>query len=78
MNNHGVVVLLIFELLGLLVLDVVAGVNDELGKLAVIFMVGILLGWLMIHSAKLSGWIAKGASGGSGGGTNNSGGIVFV
>lgn len=68
-------IMLTVELIGILILAVVAGVNDDLGQLAVIFMVGIALGWTMINSQELGAIFSKaGFSGSSGSGS----GTLFV
>lgn len=44
---------------GVLVITVLAGLNDRLGKLLVIFVLGILLLWAMSNTPLLSKWTSK-------------------
>jgi hypothetical protein len=45
------------ELIGIGLLTLLAGVNRQLGTIVVIIMVGFLLGWLLINTTKLQGWL---------------------
>jgi hypothetical protein len=54
-----IVVTLTVELLGVGLLTLLAGANPQLGKIAVIVMVGFLLGWLFINTPQLQGWLKK-------------------
>jgi hypothetical protein len=57
--GSDIVVTLTVELLGVGLLTLLAGVNKQLGTIVVIVMVGFLLGWLLINSQQLQGWIGK-------------------
>jgi hypothetical protein len=57
--GNDIVVTTAFELIGISALTLLAGVNRQLGSIVVIIMVGFLLGWLLIHTAKLQGWLKK-------------------
>lgn len=57
--GSDIVVTMTVELLGVGLLTLLAGVNPQLGKIVVIVMVGFLLGWLLINSQQLQGWIGK-------------------
>jgi hypothetical protein len=58
-TGNDIVVTLTVELLGVGLLTILAGANKQLGGVIVIVMVGFLLGWLLINSQQLQGWIAK-------------------
>lgn len=47
-------------LLGVGSLALVAGINDEIGKVVVVFMVGIAIWWAMAHVTNVQGWFKKG------------------
>lgn len=57
--GNDIIVTLTVELLGVGLLTILAGANKQLGGVIVIIMVGFLLGWLLINSQQLQGWIAK-------------------
>jgi hypothetical protein len=57
--GSDIVVTLTVELLGVGLLTLLAGVNPKLGGIIVIIMVGFLLGWLLINSVQLQGWLKK-------------------
>lgn len=44
-----------FELIGVGIMSLLAGISDEMGTVVVIVMAGFLLGWLLLNSAKLGG-----------------------
>lgn len=46
-----------FELIGVGLMALLAGVNDQVGSIVVLVMVGFLLGWLLVHSGTLAGWM---------------------
>lgn len=62
-SPHTIVVETAFQFIGVLVLSVVAGMNEDMGKLAVLFMLGIVLGWFLINYSTFAGWIKKGSGG---------------
>lgn len=57
--GNDIVVTATVELLGVGLLALLAGVNRPLGNIVVIIMVGFLLGWLLIHTSQLQGWLKK-------------------
>lgn len=57
--GNDIIVTLTVELLGVGLLTILAGANKQLGGVIVIVMVGFLLGWLLINSQQLQGWIGK-------------------
>jgi hypothetical protein len=57
--GNDIVVTLTVELLGVGLLTLLAGVNKQLGSVVVIVMVGFLLGWLLINTPALQGWLKK-------------------
>lgn len=57
--GNDVVVTATVELLGVGLLTLLAGANRQLGGIIVIVMVGFLLGWLLIHTTELQGWLKK-------------------
>jgi hypothetical protein len=54
-----VVVTTAFELIGIGLLALLAGVSDQMGRIVVIVMVGFLIGWLLLHTATLSKWVGN-------------------
>lgn len=52
-TGNGIVVTTAVELIGIGLLALLASVNDQVGNIIVIFMVGILLIWLMTHTSQL-------------------------
>lgn len=59
---HSTLVTVTFELIGVLVVAMFAGFSDDFGKIAVIFMFGVLLWWVINHSGALENWIGKGST----------------
>jgi hypothetical protein len=57
--GSDIIVTLTVELLGVGLLTLLAGVNKQLGTVVVIVMVGFLLGWLLINTPQLQGWLKK-------------------
>jgi hypothetical protein len=57
--GNDIIVTLTVELLGVGLLTLLAGANKQLGSVIVVIMVGFLLGWLLINSQQLQGWMAK-------------------
>lgn len=58
-QGSDIVVTTAFELIGLGLLTLLAGTNDQMGTIAVIVMVGFLIGWLLLHTGTLASWIPK-------------------
>jgi hypothetical protein len=42
------------QLLGVGLFTILAGMNDELGLVLVIFMWGLIIGWMLLHTSELS------------------------
>jgi hypothetical protein len=57
--GNDIIVTLTVELLGVGLLTLLAGANRQLGTIVVIVMVGFLLGWLLINTPQLQGWLKK-------------------
>lgn len=57
--GNDVVVTATVELLGVALLTILAGVSKQVGNVVVIVMVGFLVGWLLINTTELQGWLAK-------------------
>jgi hypothetical protein len=55
--GSDVVITTAFELIGIGVMTLLAGISDDVGSIVVIVMVGFLLGWLLLNSSELSGWL---------------------
>jgi hypothetical protein len=34
-----------------------AGISDQFGSIVVLVMVGFLVGWMLLNSSELSGWV---------------------
>lgn len=47
------------QLLGVGIFAIIAGISDELGKVMVVIMAGILLGWLLLHTSQFAALVAK-------------------
>jgi hypothetical protein len=57
--GNEIIVTLTVELLGVGLLTLLAGVNKQMGNIVTIIMVGFLLGWLLINTPQLQGWLKK-------------------
>ena len=57
--GHSLVVQTTVSLIGLIAFTALAGMNDELGAVLVVFMWGILLGWFLLHVDTFKGWVGK-------------------
>jgi uncharacterized membrane protein len=58
-TGNDVVVTTAVELIGVSLLALLAGANNNLGSVIVIIMVGFLIGWLLINTSKLQSLVAK-------------------
>lgn len=56
-SGYDVVVSTAFELIGVGLLALLAGTNDQMGTIVVIVMVGFLIGWLIANSGTLERWV---------------------
>lgn len=57
--GYDVVVTTAFELIGVGLMTLLAGANDQMGTIVVIVMVGFLIGWLLINTGTLSKWVSN-------------------
>lgn len=58
-SGADIVVTTAFELIGVGLLALIAGISNQVGKIVVILMVGFLIGWLLINSSTLSKWVGN-------------------
>lgn len=58
-SGYDVVVTTAFELIGVGLLTLIAGISDQMGKIVVIVMVGFLIGWLLLNTSTLAGWVGN-------------------
>jgi hypothetical protein len=56
-SGSDIVTTTAFELIGVGLMALLAGVNDQMGSIVVIIMAGFLLGWLLVNSGTLTGWM---------------------
>lgn len=61
--GYDIVVTSAVELIGVGLLALLAGTNDQMGTVCVIIMVGFLLGWLLANTTLLGKWQANWAKG---------------
>lgn len=47
------------ELVGVALFGILAGINDDLGKVLVIVMWGFVLGWFLINAGQLKSMVSK-------------------
>lgn len=45
------------ELLAIGLFAVLAGMSNEMGKVMLIFMWGLVLGWMLLHTSQLAGMV---------------------
>lgn len=57
--GNDIIVTLTVELIGVGLLALLADTSPTMGKIVMIVLVGFLLGWLLIHTTELQGWIKK-------------------
>lgn len=57
--GYDVVVTTAVELIGVGLMALLAGVNDQMGTVVVIVMVGFLIGWLLLNTGTLSKWVGN-------------------
>lgn len=57
--GNDIIVTLTVELIGVGLLALLADTSPAMGKIVMIVLVGFLLGWLLIHTTELQGWIKK-------------------
>jgi uncharacterized membrane protein len=58
-TGNDVVVTTAVELIGVALLALLAGANNNLGSVIVIIMVGFLIGWMLMNTSKLQSVVAK-------------------
>ena len=64
-GGSDIIVTTIIELLGIGLLALIAGISDQIGKIMVLIMSGILLIWMMTNSGLLTHIVGK-VGGGTG------------
>lgn len=55
--GYDVVVTTAFELIGVGLLTLLAGVSNNMGSIVIIVMVGFLIGWLILNTGTLEKWV---------------------
>lgn len=45
------------ELVGIALFAILAGMNDDMGKLMLVLMWGFILGWCLLHTQQLAGMV---------------------
>ena len=58
-TGNDIVVTTTVELIGVALLALLAGANNQLGSIIVLVMVGFLIGWALINTQKLATWVGK-------------------
>lgn len=61
--GYDIVVTTAFELIGVGLMSLLAGTNDQMGTVCVIIMAGFLIGWLLANTTLLGKWQANWAKG---------------
>lgn len=56
-TGYDVVVTTAFELIGVGLMALLAGVSDQMGSVVVIVMAGFMIGWLIMNSGTLEKWV---------------------
>jgi hypothetical protein len=57
--GYDIVVTTAFELIGVGLMSLLAGISDQMGTVVVLVMCGFLLGWLIINSGTLAKWVSN-------------------
>jgi hypothetical protein len=57
--GYDIVVTTAFELIGVGLLSLIAGISDQVGHVVVIVMVGFLIAWALANTASLSKWVGN-------------------
>lgn len=55
--GYDIVVTTAFELIGVGLMSLIAGVSDQAGTVVIIIMAGFLIGWLIVNSGTLDKWV---------------------
>lgn len=55
--GYDIVTTSAFELIGVGLLTLIAGTNDQMGTIVVMVMAGFVIGWLIINSGTLGKWV---------------------
>jgi hypothetical protein len=58
-SGNDIVVTTTIELIGVALLSLLAGADNNLGSVIVIIMAGFLIGWLLMNTAKLQSIVSK-------------------
>lgn len=56
-TGYDVVVTTAFELIGVGLMSLLAGVSDQMGSIVVIVMAGFMIGWMIMNSGTLERWV---------------------
>lgn len=52
-SSHSIVITVAVELIGVSILAILASLNDKLGKVIVVIMVGFAFAWALYHTSEL-------------------------
>jgi hypothetical protein len=55
--GSDIIVTTAFELIGVGLLALLASTSDQMGTVVIIVMIGFVIGWLLVHSNTLAGWV---------------------
>lgn len=53
-QGHSITTTTFVSLVGVALFAILAGMSDDMGKLMLIFMWGIVLGWALLHTSQLA------------------------
>lgn len=56
-QGHSVVTETFVGLLAVAVFAILAGMSDDMGKLVLVIMWGIVIGWMLLHTSELSSMV---------------------
>lgn len=52
--GHDVVTTMFVELVAIALFAILAGMSDDMGKMMLIFMWGLVIGWMLLHTSQLA------------------------
>jgi hypothetical protein len=55
--GSDIIVTTAFELIGVGLLALLASTSDQMGTVVIIVMIGFVIGWLLVNSSTLAGWV---------------------
>lgn len=58
-TQHDAVIRLFVQLLGVGTFTLIAGISNNVGKLTVVFMSGLLIVWALVHVGTLQNMVSK-------------------